>query len=523
MQRMAWIAVLVAALAGLAGCAPQPHALRDQDACAALRSLTLPGAEVTAAERVAPGALAVAAGDVADGSQQAVNTALGTLPSFCRVKVAAKPAAGSDIRIEVWLPAAGWNGRLQAVGDGGLAGYIPFGLMASALQSGYATAGTDTGHVGANVDFMPGNPDKHLDFAYRSTHELAKAAKAVITAHYGRPARWAYYNACSGGGRHGLTSAQRFPDDFDGIVAGAPSWNQARLDAGRIGINLVVNRTPAHRIPASKYPMVHRAVLQACDALDGVTDGVLENPRACTFDYASLQCRGADEPNCLTAAQVESARVLTTPFRDPASGRTLLATHLRPGSELFWGTLASPQPLSNSVARVRRLHLKDVNHEFRLENVAEDVERAARMDQGLFGSDRFDLRPYFGRGGKLLMWHGWSDPQVPADGSITYHDAVRQAVGSAADNGLALFMLPGVLHCRGGPGADSFDAMAAITAWVEQSRKPDRIVASRRVEGRVVATRALCPYPQVARYNGSGATHDAAAFACAAPGTAGRP
>jgi feruloyl esterase len=176
--------------------------------------------------------------------------------------------------------------------------------------------------------------------------------------------------------------------------------------------------------------------------------------------------------------------------------------------------------LANSVARVRRLHLKDVNHEFRLENVAEDVERAARMDQGLFASDRFDLRPYFSRGGKLLMWHGWSDPQVPAEGSLIYREGVRQAAGAAADDGLALFMLPGVLHCRGGPGADTFDAMAAMTAWVEQGRKPQRIVAERRADGRVVATRALCPYPQVARYGGSGATNDAAQFACTGQGAA---
>ena len=167
-------------------------------------------------------------------------------------------------------------------------------------------------------------------------------------------------------------------------------------------------------------------------------------------------------------------------------------------------------------ARVRRLHLKDVDHVFRLENVTADIERAARMDQGLLASDRFDLRPFFSRGGKLLMWHGWSDPQVPAEGSIIYRDSVRQASGTVADDGLALFMLPGVLHCRGGPGADTFDAMAAITAWVEQGQAPKRIVASRRVDGKVVSTRALCPYPQVARYVGSGDTTDAARYTCAA-------
>jgi feruloyl esterase len=339
----------------------------------------------------------------------------------------------------------------------------------------------------------------------------------VIAAYYGKPPAWSYYNACSGGGRHGITSAQRYPADFDGIVAGAPSWNQARLDAARIGINLMVNRTPEHRIPASKYAMVHDAVMQVCDGLDGVVDGIIENPRACAFDYASLQCKGGDDATCLTPAQVESAKTLTSPFRDRATGKLLLAPHLRPGSELQWGTLASEKPLANSVARVRNFHLKDPTWAFRLENVADDVERAARMDQGLLASDSFNLKPFFDRGGKLLMWHGWSDPQVPAENSIIYYEGVRSTVGeSAAADALALFMLPGVLHCRGGPGADTFDRMAAISSWVEKRQKPARIVASRRAEGKVVRTRLLCPFPQVARYAGSGDTADTANYSCEA-------
>jgi feruloyl esterase len=488
--------------------------------CEDLKKLSLPGASVTGVESVAAGALT--AGAVPKGTEKAVQAALAKLPALCRVMISAKPGPGSDIRIEVWLPAAGWNGRLQAVGDGGLAGFIPFALMAQAMAGGYATAGTDTGHVGANVDFMPGNPDKLLDFAYRSTHELAKAAKAVIAAHYGKPPRWSYYNACSGGGRHGITSAQRFPDDFDGIVAGAPSWNQARLDAARIGINLTVNRTPEHHIPAAKYPMVHRAVMQACDGLDGVVDGIIENPRECRFDYAALLCKGADDGNCLTAAQVESAKTLTSPFRDSVSGRLLLEPHLRPGSELQWATMASPKPLPNSLARVRHLHLKDTSHEFRLENIAEDVERAARMDAGLLASDNYNLKPFFDRGGKLIMWHGWSDPQVPAEGSIIYYENVRKTVGAAADGSLSLYMLPGVLHCRGGPGADSFDRMAAITAWVERGERPARLVASRLAAGKVVSTRTICPFPQTARYSGSGDPADAANFTCSGAATAQR-
>lgn len=483
--------------------------------CTGLQKLPLAGARVTAVEAVAAGALSVK-GSPADNAAQ-LQAALSRLPAFCRVMVTAKPGKDSDIKIEVWLP-AGWNGRLQAVGDGGLAGFIPYALMAQAMAEGYATTGTDTGHVGATADFMPAYPDKLLDFAYRSTHEMAVAAKAVIAGYYGKPPAWSYYNACSGGGRHGITSAQRYPADFDGIVAGAPSWNQARLDAARIGINLMVNRTPEHRIPASKYPMIHNAVMQACDGLDGVVDGIIENPRECRFDYASLQCKGGDEASCLTAAQVESAKTLTSPFRDSATGKLLLAPHLRPGSELQWATLASPQPLANSVARVRNFHLKDTTWEFRLENIVDDIERAARMDQGLLASDNVNLKPFFDRGGKLLMWHGWSDPQVPAEGSIIYYEGVQSAAGqAAAADSLMLYMLPGVLHCRGGPGADTFDRMAAISAWVEKNQKPARIVASRRAEGKIVRTRLLCPFPQVARYSGSGDAADTANYSCAAP------
>lgn len=488
--------------------------------CEDLQKLSLAGARVTGVQSVAPGGLSVR--NVPKGTEAQVQKALARLPAFCRVMISAKPGPGSDIRIEVWLPATGGNGKLQAVGDGGLAGFIPYALMAPALAEGYATTGTDTGHVGATADFMPGNNDKLLDFAYRSTHEMAVAAKAVIAAYYGKPPAQSYYNACSGGGRHGLTSAQRYPDDFDGIVAGAPSWNQARLDAGRIGINLIVNRTPEHRIPAGKYPMIHSAVMKACDGLDGVVDGVIENPRECRFDYASLLCKGADNASCLTAAQVDSAKTLTSPFRDPATGRALLAAHLRPGSELQWATLASPKPLANPLTRVRNFHLKDRNAQFSLESITDDIELAARMDKGLLASDNFNLKPFFDRGGKLLVWHGWSDPQVPAEGSILYYENVRSTTGPATDESMTLFMLPGVLHCRGGPGADTFDRMDAITAWVERGQKPSRIVAWRMAGDQVVRTHALCAFPQVARYLGSGDVDLAENYSCVAGATTAR-
>jgi feruloyl esterase len=461
----------------------------------------------------------VAAGQFRPGNANgrgaaAQQQAFAKLPAFCRVMLTSKPASDSDIRIEVWLPEAGWNGRFQAVGEGGLAGSIPVALMAPALAEGYATSGTDTGHVGGNADFMPGHPEKLIDFAYRSTHEMAVAGKAIIAAFYGTAPTRSYYNACSGGGRHALTSAQRYPDDFQGIVAGAASWNQARLDAGRIGINLTVNRTSESRIPESKYPMIHAAVLQACDGTDGVRDGVIENPRACKFDYATLACKAADGPSCLTAPQVESAKVLTSPFLDEATGRVLLAAHLWPGTELQWGTLGGPEPLASWLARVRNFHLKDPAWEFRLGNIAADIERAARMDNGLLASDDFNLKPFFDRGGKLIMWHGWSDPQVPAENSIMFFNSVLKTVGAQANDSISLLLLPGVLHCGGGPGPDTFDRMAAISKWVEQGQKPARIVASHLTDGKVDRTRLLCPFGQVAKYAGLGDTNDATNFSC---------
>ena len=288
------------------------------------------------------------------------------------------------------------------------------------------------------------------------------------------------------------------------------------MDAARIGVTLTVNRTPDSRIPESKYPMIHNAVLQACDALDGVKDGVLENPTKCNFDYASLACKGADAPTCLTAPQVESAKVLLSPLKNPATGAVLYEGHLVPGAELDWGTLGGAQPLPNPLQRVRNFHLKDPKWEFQLENVAADVERAAKMDNGLLASNNFNLKPFFDRGGKLIMWHGWSDPQVPTLNSIIYYNNVLKTVGKQAENSIALFLLPGVEHCGGGPGPDTFDRMAAIEQWVEQGKKPARIIASHLTDGKVDRTRPLCPFGQVAKYSGTGSTDDAANFSCVA-------
>ena len=480
-------------------------------ACEELARLSFPQTKVDSAQLVAAGAFAPPAGGGGGGQQ-----AFARLPAFCRVMLRIAPTTTSDIKVEVWLPASGWNGRFQAIGQGGLAGSIPYGAMAPALATGYVAAGSDMGHVGNNADFMPEFPEKLVDFAYRSVHEMALKGKAIIEAHYGSAATRSYFNGCSGGGRHALTSAQRYPDDFHGIVAGASSWNSMVMDAARVGINRLVNRTSTSAIPASKYPMIHKAVLAACDARDGVGDGVIENPMACTFDYASLACRAGDAASCLTPGEVQSAKALTSPLKHPITGEVLFEGHLWPGSELEWDTLGGPEPLDNALRRIKNITYKDPKWDPVQFDTATDVALADRIDGGLLASNNFDLKPYFGKGGKLIIWHGWSDPQVTPQNSIIYFDRVMRAVGPSARNSVELFMLPGVSHCGGGPGPDTFDRMTPLVQWVEQGRKPTRIVASRVENGKVVRTRPLCPFGQVAKWKGSGSTDDEANFSCVA-------
>ena len=357
----------------------------------------------------------------------------------------------SDIRVEVWLPLSGWNRKVQAAGNGGLGGTIPYPALAAAVKAGYATAGTDTGHVGGNADFVAGHPEKLIDFAYRAIHEMTVAAKAVVTAHYdARPER-AYFSSCSTGGRQALVAAQRYPDDFDGIVAGDASWDQMRLYAARVALNLFMNREPAAVIPPSKYPMIHDAVLNACDATDGVKDGVIEDPPRCRFDFATLTCSGEDRADCLTKAQVESAKAMASPIVDRQSGAVLHPGRYYPGSELGWGGVGGPAPSGESLEGMKKI-VFNAGWDHHTIRVPDDVERAVQADKGLlFGGDP-NLTRFFGRGGKLLMYHGWADPLVTPDASLIMHKQITEAVGPAAEKSLALFMVPGMGHCQGGPG-----------------------------------------------------------------------
>ena len=479
--------------------------------CEALTTVTLANAKVTSAVVVAPGAFVAPAG----GGRRGGGNAYASLPAFCRVAATLTPSADSDIKMELWLPASGWNGKFQAVGNGGWAGTIPYAAIATALSSGYAAAGTDTGHTGGNADFALGHPEKVIDFGYRSIHEMTVQSKVILNSFYGSPAKLSYYNGCSQGGRQGLAEAQRYPEDFNGIIAGASAIDQMRMHGVRTALSLEVNKNPDSVIPRTKYAMINTAVLNACDALDGVKDGVIENPDKCKFDYAKLTCKAGDAADCLTKGQVESAKAMTSRLKDPKTGNALFYGHLMPGSELGWATLGGPQPLALSVSGMRNVVFQDRNWDPAKMDVAADIQRAAKSDGGAMETREPNLKAFFDRGGKLLMYHGWSDPQVTPLTSVHYYESVAKVVGKRqASNSIRLFMMPGVNHCSGGPGTDTFDKVKVMEEWVEQGKTPSRVVASHATGGKVDKTRPLCAYDQTAKYNGSGDTNDAANFTC---------
>jgi feruloyl esterase len=479
--------------------------------CGDLTRLELTNGTITASLDVEQGAFKPPTGAPAPAALRAY----GETPAFCRVSATLSPTRDSDIRIEVWLPKAGWNGRLQGVGNGGFAGTISYSALAAAVRAGYAAASTDTGHSTPGASFTVGHPEKLIDYAHRSLHELALTAKAVVNGYYGRAATLALWNGCSTGGNQGLTIASKYPADFDAIIAGAPPDPRARLMSTRLLINQLVHRTAGSYIPPDKYPAIHQAALAACDLDDGAKDGVIANPRACTFDPKTIECTSADGPSCLTPAQVETARLLYADVTDPATGRTLYPPLLVRGSELAWGTLAGPEPFPIPVDAYRSLVYANPDWDPRTFDAKKDIDLMDKAAAPL-NTVTSDLRPFFKRGGKLLMYHGWNDRQVPAMSSVTFFERVLQTAGrDAAGRSIQLYMVPGMDHCQGGVGTDIFDKVAAMDQWIAKQRAPDHIAASHATGGQVDKTRPLCPYPQIARYKGTGSMNDAENFVCA--------
>jgi len=480
--------------------------------CDSLATLPLSGGRVTSAALVSPGGFTPPGATGRAGAPSAYTA----LPEFCRVAATLTPSPDSEIKIEVWLPSSKWNSKFQAVGNGGWAGTISYGAMAAALAAGYATASTDTGHSTPGAAFAMNHPEKLVDYGHRAVHEMTVQAKAIAAFFYGGAPTLSVWNGCSTGGRQGVIEASMYPADYDAIIAGATPVTAPRLHGVRLQFNRMVHRTSDSYIPPDKYPAIHEAALQACDALDGVKDGVIDNPNRCTFDPNVLACHGDDGPACLTPEQVETARAMYGPVKDPKTGATLSFPMLHPGSELGWATLAGPQPYAIALEAFRYVAFGDPAWDPASLNAGTDIPRLERQASG-FASPSPNLKPFFSRGGKLLLYHGWSDQQVAPMNSITYFDAVLKAAGKgAAGKSVALYLVPGMGHCQGGPGTDSFDKVAAIEDWVRTGSAPPQIIASHRTSGTTDRTRPLCQYPLVAKYKGSGSTDDASSFNCAA-------
>jgi len=486
--------------------APQ---LANAASCEGVKSLVQPNTTITMAQPVAAGAFKQ------EGARGGNANAFKKLPAFCRVAATLKPTSDSDIKIEVWLPESGWNGKLESAGNGGWAGTISYPAMATALAAGYAAASTDTGHTGGNANFITGHPEKFIDFGYRAVHEMTVAAKAIIGGYYGNGPKYSYWNGCSTGGRQALSEAQRYPNDYDGILAGAPAIYASRLQGTQVWASQAVHKDEASYIPPAKYPMIHDAVLQQCDALDGVKDGVLEDPLKCKFDPKVLACKDGDAPSCLTPPQLEAASKLYAGPKNSKTGQQAFPG-LEPGSELGWNMLAGPQPMSLATDVYKYLVFNNPNWDYKTINPDSDFALAEKAIKDSMDATNPNLKPFVDHGGKLLIYHGWSDPGIPPLNTVQYYKNVVDALGgtSKTANSIRLFMIPGMNHCSGGNGTDKFDGIGALEQWKEHGKAPDQILASHQTAGKVDRTRPLCPYPQTATYKGSGSTDDAGSFVC---------
>jgi hypothetical protein len=442
---------------------------------------------------------------------------------YCEVRGTIAPADTIVVR----LPTSGWTQRYVQTGCGGLCGSsnIDYGQSAGCpviADGTVASATTDMGHQGQpDGSWAVGNPQAQIDFAYRGVHVTAQATKALIKAFYGRAPAYSYFTGCSDGGREALMEAQRYPNDFDGIAAGAPANDMAVQNTFHHAWNVLANKDANGNfiLLAGKLPLIHAAVLAACDKLDGLADGLIDDPRRCHFDPASLTCKtGQDPATCLSAAEATVVRRLHDGATDAQGRRLEPAIAHEWGSELEW-TLFIPTAQGQTVAS-ENFALSYLRYLAR----PNDAQPGYQLSDLKFTVDSFwktvlpsstymaamdpDLRAFRRSGGKLVLWHGWNDQHISPQSTLLYYDSLRQTMGAAAvDRFAKLYMLPGVAHCGGGEGPNTFDVLTPVMAWVESGRQPNRIVAASATR-----TRPVFPYPTVARYDGSGSIDDAANF-----------
>ena len=526
---------------GLSLIASSPASDQTKPACEKLKDLQLPDASILSAESVEAGPFALPPGMPATSVD---------VPAFCRVRGEIKPSADSHITFEVWMPAAQWNGKFEQLGNGGLAGSINLFSLATDMKKGYATAGTDDGHQGAPVDgsWAVGHPEKVKDFGYRAVHETSSKAKKIIEAFYQKSPSYSYFNGCSEGGREALMEAQRYPEDFNGILAGAPAhkWTDLMFV---FAWNAQALNSPQSFISEAKRRAVHEAALAACGMQDGVTDAFIKDPLRCHFDPSVLACKGADSDNCLTAEQLDALKKI---YAGPRNSRT--GQHISPGYEpgtedtagipgisfasyVFGAAPGVSLDAMFSSAIFGGFVFDNPGWKFSDLNFDKDIVKTEEKIGPVLNATNPDLTAFRAHGGKLLQYHGWNDGSPSPHHSVDYYESVMAKMGglNETESFYRLFMVPGMMHCGAGPGPNLFGNMldsnasndadhnifVALERWTEQGVAPDRIVA-KKYQGDdptkgVEMTRPLCPYPQVAKWSGKGATSEAQNWSCQAP------
>jgi feruloyl esterase len=499
--------------------------------CTSLATHALEGARVTSAELTPAGSMTTPV----PGS---VPVKL-DLPPFCRVK----GVAATSIGFEVWLPVHGWNGRILSVGNAGFGGEQPLNGLAEGLREGYAVTGNDTGHQGADPSWMK-DPEKVRLWGHTATHLVTAPTKALVAAYYGAPARRAYFAGCSTGGAQAMEEAEFYPEDYDGVVAGAPGMSYAHLMMSFLW-GLKATEPPGAIIPPAKLKVLHAAVLAACDGDDGLKDGLITNPQACRFDLASVTCKpgelGASQGDCLSPEQARTARLIYDGPRNSRTGGSIYPGFAY-GSEADpaatspraygWTAIQGPLAQAFAIPLLRLMVYRDPAWDWRTFDWDKDVAEVDRRVGRDITALSPDLRRFQAHGGKLLIYQGWGDQLNGQALPIEYRRAVIDFLASKGagdraerkvDGFLRVFMAPGMAHCMGGPGFANFDALSAVLGWVESGAAPDLIVASRSLpaapDGR--GARPLCAYPKSARYTGFGSGDDAANFTCVASGIAG--
>jgi len=501
--------------------------------CENLNTLKLPATTITSAQAIEAGAFTPPAG--------VAGARFKTLPAFCRVQGVIAPTQDSHIEFEVWLPAStSWTGRYVGVGNGGFAGSIAYAEMARAVTAGYAVSSTDTGHKAGATDgeWALGHFEKIVDYGHRAVHETAVESKAIVKAYYGGDAKHSYFNGCSNGGRQALVEAQRYPADYDGIVAGAPANYFTHVGATFIWNVQALDEDPAAYIAPKKYAAIEAAAVAQCDARDGVKDGVIDDPTRCHFDPDVLACKGAENDTCLTPPQLAGLKKV---YSGPKNSKgEQLYPGFEPGGEAGfggWGLWISGMQQGKSMEHAfafgffADMAFQNAAWDYKTLNFDHDIKLADDKMSTVLNATDPNLKAFENHGGKLILYHGWSDAALPPTNTIQYYSKVSAKLGpKQTSEFVQLYMVPGMQHCAGGPGTTEFGAFApgaegmstALENWVEKGAAPDKIIASRyktdnNPSSGVIRTRPLCPYPQVAQYKGSGSTDDASNFACAVP------